>query len=239
MPDRRGFAQARRRSGGPDERYAEDPRPRPARVPRPRLRAAARRPARVRRPVRRLLGLPRAAARGGVAAARRRRHAVPAPRLPRGALREGAARRPVRARPVPQRADLGVRLRREDPQALADQARHDPRLREGSGALLVRLRGGRPRAVHGAGPRDAREGRARQAPHRRLVAHDRADDRSREDGVSDAEARRASCAGSSRRRAGPAIACSTSSPAAARRVPSHRRSGATRCSSTTIPRRSR
>ena len=44
-------------------------------------------------------------------------------------------------------------------------------------ALLVRLRGRRPRAVHGAGARHAREGRARQAPDRRLVAHDRADDR--------------------------------------------------------------
>ena len=71
--------------------------------------------------------------RRGVAPARRRRHALPAPRLPRGALREGAARRAVRPRPLPQRADLGLRLRREDAQALADQARHDPRVREGSG----------------------------------------------------------------------------------------------------------
>ena len=33
---------------------------------------------------------------------------------------------------------------------LAAEARHDPRLREGPARLLLRLRGGRPRALHGA-----------------------------------------------------------------------------------------
>ena len=55
--------------------------------------------------------------------------------------------------------------------------------------VLVRLDRRRPRAVHGARARDAREGRARQAADRRVVAHDRVADRAREDGVPDAEAR--------------------------------------------------
>ena len=42
---------------------------------------------------------------------------------------------------------------------LAGQARHDPRLRQGPRALLLRRRGGRPRAVHGAGPRRRRRRR--------------------------------------------------------------------------------
>ena len=67
----------------------------------------------------------------GLAPARRRRHALPPPRLPRGALRQGAARRAVRPRVLPQRADLGLRLRREAEEPLADEARHDPRLRQG------------------------------------------------------------------------------------------------------------
>ena len=45
---------------------------------------------------------------------------------------------------------------------LAGQARHDPRLRQGPRALPLRLRGGRPRAVHGA--------RAGRAPRRRRAA---------------------------------------------------------------------
>ena len=57
---------------------------------------------------------------------------------------------------------------------LAGQARHDPRLRQGPRRVLLRRRGGRPRALHGARPGHRREGRARQAPDRRLVAHDRA-----------------------------------------------------------------
>jgi site-specific DNA-methyltransferase (adenine-specific) len=47
---------------------------------------------------------------------------------------------------------------------------------------------GRPRAVHGPRPRGAGEGGARQAPDRRLVAHDRTDQWPREDRLPDAEA---------------------------------------------------
>lgn len=49
------------------------------------------------------------------------------------------------------------------PAPLAGEARHDPRLREGPRPLPLRLRGRGPRAVHGAGPRDPGEARARQA----------------------------------------------------------------------------
>ena len=55
--------------------------------------------------------------------------------------------------------------------------------------LPLRQRGGRARALHGPGPRQRREGGARQAAHRRLVAHDRAHQRPREDRLPDAEAR--------------------------------------------------
>ena len=92
--------------------------------------AHPRRPLQLRRPLRGLLGLPRAAPHRGLATARRRRHPLPAPRLPRGALREGDARRPVRSRVLPERAHLGLRLRSQVEEALADEARHDPRLRE-------------------------------------------------------------------------------------------------------------
>ena len=69
--------------------------------------------------------------------------------------RQAAARRAVRPRVLPQRADLGLRLRRQAPLPLAAQARHDPRLRQAPARLLLRRRGGRPRALHGARARHA------------------------------------------------------------------------------------
>ena len=47
----------------------------------------------------------------------------------RGALLQAAAGRAVRPRVLPQRADLGLRLRRKAAPPLAAEARHDPRLR--------------------------------------------------------------------------------------------------------------
>ena len=70
----------------------------------------------------------------------RERHALRPPRLPRGALREGAAGRAVRPRLLPERADLGLRLRRQATPPLAGQARHDPRLRARPRPLPLRLR---------------------------------------------------------------------------------------------------
>ena len=49
-----------------------------------------------------------------------------APRLSRGALRQGAARPDLRARVLPERDHLGVRLRRPRHEALAGQARQHP-----------------------------------------------------------------------------------------------------------------
>ena len=118
----------------------------------------------------------------------RTRHAVPARRLPRGALLQAAARRAVRPRELPQRADLGLRLRRQAEDALAGQARHDPRLRARARRALLRRRGGGARAVHGARPGHAGEGGARQAADLGLVAHDRLPHRPREDRLPDAEA---------------------------------------------------
>ena len=96
------------------------------------------------------------------------------------------------------------------PQApLAAEARHDPRLRQGPGALLLRRRGGRARALHGARPRHAREGGAREDAGQRHLAHDRLPHRPREDRLPDAEARgarpplRARLLAAGRPRAGP------------------------------------
>ncbi len=75
---------------------------------------------------------------------------------------QGAARRALRPRVLPQRDRLGLRLRRPAAAALAGEARHDPRLRQGSGPVLLRRRGGRARAVHGA--------RARRRRRRRRAA---------------------------------------------------------------------
>ena len=63
----------------------------------------------------------------------------------------------LRPRVLPQRDRVGLRLRGQDAPALAGQARHDPRLRQGSRRLPLRRRRGGARALHGArrswGPR--------------------------------------------------------------------------------------
>ena len=84
---------------------------------------------------------------------------------------------------------------------------------------------GRPRAVHGARPRRAGEGGARQAPERLLVAHDRADELAREDRLPDAEAGGRSCGGWSPPRRGRAAGAWTPSPARARSAPCAASSG--------------
>ena len=86
---------------------------------------------------------------------------------------------------------------------LAGQARHDPGLREEPEPVLLRLGRRRSRAVHGARAGHAGEGRARQAADRCLVAHHRLAHRQGEDRLPDAEAARASCAGSCRPPAAP------------------------------------
>ena len=123
---------------------------------------------RLRRRLRRLPGLPGTASGGDPAAARARRLAVSAPRRARGALRQSALRRHLRARVLPQRDRLGLRLRRPTDTALAGQTRHDPALREGRRSLHLQPRRHRPHPLHGAGAGGAREGGARQAAHRHL-----------------------------------------------------------------------
>ena len=96
--------------------------------------------------------------------ARPDRHALPPPRLPRGALRQGRSSTACSAassflNEIIWAYDYGAKAA----QPLARQARHDPRLRQGPRPLLLRLRGGRSRALHGARPRHRREGRPRQA----------------------------------------------------------------------------
>ena len=88
---------------------------------------------------------------------------------------------------------------------------------------------GRPRALHGARARQRREGRARQAADRRLVAHDRPHQRRREDRLPDAEARGDRAAHRRTPRRAPATGASTSSPAAARSAPSPPSSAAATC----------
>ena len=56
--------------------------------------------------------------------------------------------------------------------------------------LRLQLRRDGLHPLHGAGARGPGEGRAREDAHRRVVAHDRADEREGEDGVPDAEAAR-------------------------------------------------
>ena len=104
----------------------------------------------LRRRVQRLLVLPGATARGGLAAAGRRRHPVPAPGLPGSALRQGDAGRHLRPRVLPERDHLGLRLRGARQVPLAHQARQHPRVREEPGEVPLRQRRGGPGAVHGA-----------------------------------------------------------------------------------------
>ena len=100
-------------------------------------------------------------------------------------------------------------------------AKHDNILfyAKDAGAAPVQHRRDRSHPVHGAGARRPREGGARQAADRHLVAHDRQPDRQGEARLPDAEAARRSCAASCRVVADRAASCSTSSPAAARPAP--------------------
>ena len=107
-------------------------RPATARLRRAALPHGAARAVLLPRRLRRLPRVPRAAPARGAAAAERRRDALLPHRLPRGALLQAAARRDLRARVLPERDHLGVRLRRPRAAPLAGEARHDPRLREGS-----------------------------------------------------------------------------------------------------------
>ena len=167
---------------------------RPGGLRRQALQLAAAADAQLRRRVRRLSGVPGAARAPGAGAAGAARDAVLPHRLPRGPLLQAAARRGIRARRVPQRADLDLRLRRQAAPALARQARHDPGLRAHARGAPLRRRRGRARALHGAGAGQRREGRARQAAHRRVVSHDRAHQQPREDRLPDPEARRGAAA---------------------------------------------
>ena len=124
------------------------------------------------------------------------------------------------ARRVPQRADLGLRLRRPGPRPVAGQARHDLRLRPHTRRALLRPGRRRAHPVPVPRPRRPGEGRPRQAAHRRLVAHHRPDQRTPRRRVTRTRNPRASCAASSRRPRGRVTGCSTSSPAAARPAPS-------------------
>ena len=88
--------------------------------------------------------------------------------------------------------DYGAKPRRRWP------AKHDTILVyvRTPGAPLVRRRRRRARAVHGAGSGRRREGRARQAPDRRLVPHDRARPTGARRPATRRRSPRACCAGS-------------------------------------------
>ena len=154
------------------------------------------------------------------------RHALPAPRLPRGALRQAAARRALRPRVLPQRADLGLRLRRQAARAAGRRSTtRSSSTSRTRAAYYFDSEARRPRAVHGARARHAGEGRAGQAAGVGDVAHDRLPHRAREDRLPDAEARGPAAAlraGLARARA----TCAwTRSPAPGRSAPSRRKLG--------------
>ena len=118
---------------------------------------------------------------------------------PRELDSQGASRRDLRTRVLPQRGDLGVRLRRANHAPMAGEARCDPRLREGSEGISLRRLRGHARAVHGAPAADARASRARQAADRRVGAHHRPQPRRASEPVTRRRSRLGSCAGSSPR----------------------------------------
>ena len=167
--------------------------------------------------VRRLPGLSRAAAgRGAAGCSAPSGIALLPHRLSRGPLLQGAARRHLRPRLLPQRDHLGLRLRRAHHAQVAAQARQHPGLRQGPRALPLQHRRGRAHPLHGARPGGAGEGGARQAAHRHVVAHHRADQRP---GDAPATRRRSPWASSSAswpHRPRPAGWCSTSLRAAVR-----------------------
>ena len=154
-------------------------------------------------------------------------------------LRQGAARRALRPRVLPQRARSGPTTTAPS-RARRWPAKHD--------TILVYVKD--PERYHfddaevdrepymAPGLVDAREGGARQAADRRVVAHDRPDQRQREDRLPDAEAAGRSCGGWSRRRRGRAAGAWTSSPAPARSAPRPRRWAGASCWSTRRPTRS-
>ena len=111
----------------------------------------------LRRRLRGLRRLPRTAPAPRPPPARRARHALRPPRRAREPLRQGPPRHALRARVLPQRDRVGLRLRGQDAPALAGQARHHPRLRQGPRRLPLRRRRGGARALPGArrswGPR--------------------------------------------------------------------------------------
>ena len=145
--------------------------------------------------------------------------------------------RHLRPRVLPQRDHLGLRLRRAHDAALAGQARHHPRLRQGPGRLPLRHRRGRPQPVHGA--------RARRRRRRRRAASSRPTcwwhtivptNGTEKHRLPDPEARGHRCGGSSPRRRARAAGASTSSPARARSGRCAAGWGAGTCWSTRIPR---
>ena len=95
--------------------------------------------------------------------------------------------------------------------------------------LLLRLRACRPRALHGSGAGHPREGSEGQAAHGRLVAHDRAHQRAREDRLPHPEARGHHPPHGRRLPRARATGALTSSPVAAPSEPWPPRSVATTC----------
>ncbi len=193
----------------------------------------------VRRHLRRLLGLSRAATRRGTAAADDRRHPLPAPRLPGGALRESRARPVVRAGLLSQRDHLGLRLRRAIEPTLAVEARHDPGLRERprprTTSTPPRSTGSRTWHRVSSPPR-----RSSAANFRRMSGGTRSSPPTAANAPgTPRRSRRASCAASCTRRALPVTRCSTCSPAQVRRGRSRRHWAAATCWSIRAPKPSR
>ena len=166
----------------------------------------------------------------GAPAARARGHAVLPHRLPRGAPLQGAARRDLRARVLPQRDHLGLRLRRAHQAPLAGQARHDPRLRAETPTPTTST----PRRSTASPtwrpawsrPRRPRAGKLPTDVWWHTIVPTNG---AREDRLPDAEARGHRAAHGRRRRPAPATGAWTSSPAAARSARSPRSSAAATC----------
>ena len=121
--------------------------------------------------------------------------------------------------------DYGARTKRRWP------AKHDTILVyvKDPARVLLRLRGGRPRALHGARPRHAREGRARQAARPTCGGTRSCPPAGTRRPATRRRSPRASCGAWCRPRRARATGAWTSSPAAARSAPSPRSSAATTC----------